>query len=66
MVEATGGIEALQLREASTPVAGRGEIVVRNEFAGVNYIDTYHRSGVYPVNLPFVPGRCGVLDALQV
>lgn len=34
-----------------------GEILVRNHFAGVNYIDTYHRTGLYPMPVPFIPGR---------
>lgn len=59
VVAATGGVEALQLKEVPEPRAKAGEIVVQNEFSGVNYIDTYHRTGIYPVSLPFVPGRCG-------
>jgi NADPH2:quinone reductase len=38
---------------------GPGEVVVRLAAAGLNYIDTYHRSGLYPRDLPFVPGQEG-------
>ncbi len=41
------------------PTAGLGEIVVDVAAAGLNYIDTYHRTGLYPVELPFVPGLEG-------
>ncbi len=58
-VEAFGGPEALRLAEAAEPVPQAGEIVVRVEAAGVNFIDVYHRSGLYPNPLPFVPGLEG-------
>ena len=38
---------------------GTGEIVVRCEASGINYLDTYHRTGLYPNPLPFVPGMEG-------
>jgi NADPH2:quinone reductase len=48
----TGGPEVLELREVTTPDPGPGEILVRHEAIGVNFIDTYHRSGLYAVDLP--------------
>lgn len=33
------------------------QVLIRNEYIGVNYIDTYHRDGSYPLPLPFIPGR---------
>ena len=54
-----GGPEVLSFEEAPEPAAGPGEVVVRLEAIGLNYIDTYHRAGLYPVDLPCVPGMEG-------
>jgi NADPH2:quinone reductase len=51
-----GGPEVLELVRLEAPTPGPGAILVRNEAIGVNYIDTYHRSGLYPVPLPCVLG----------
>ena len=50
--------------EASKP--GAGEVLVRNTAVGLNYIDTYHRSGLYPVPLPATLGMegAGVVEAV--
>jgi NADPH2:quinone reductase len=50
--EQTGGPEVLELVEVETPKPGPGEVLIRHEAIGVNFIDTYHRSGLYPVKLP--------------
>ncbi|MGH3843977.1 MAG: quinone oxidoreductase family protein [Pseudonocardiaceae bacterium] len=55
----TGGPEVLQLAELPDPQPGPGQLVVEVAASGVNYIDTYHRSGAYPMPLPFVPGSEG-------
>ena len=55
-VSSTGGPEALAYVEVARPKAGRGEVVVRIEAVGVNYLDVYHRSGLYPMQTPFTPG----------
>jgi len=47
-----GGPEVLQLDELATPTPGSGLVLVAVELAGVNYIDTYHRSGLYKVTPP--------------
>jgi NADPH2:quinone reductase len=54
-----GGPEVLSFEPAPEPAAGPGEVVVRLEAIGLNYIDTYHRAGHYPVDLPCVPGMEG-------
>lgn len=54
--EQTGGPEVLQLVDASTPTPGPGQVLVRHVAIGVNFIDTYHRTGLYPVKLPCIPG----------
>ncbi|WP_374469456.1 quinone oxidoreductase [Phenylobacterium sp.] len=64
--EETGGPEVLQLVEVETPAPGPGQILVRHEAIGVNFIDTYHRSGLYPVKLPAGLGGegAGVVEAV--
>jgi NADPH2:quinone reductase len=65
-IDAFGGPEVLRLADIPDPVAGNGEIVVRSEASGINYLDTYHRTGLYPNPLPFVPGMegAGVVTAV--
>ncbi|WP_066463365.1 quinone oxidoreductase family protein [Sanguibacter suarezii] len=61
-----GGPEVLELREIPVPVPGEGELLVRVAAAGVNFIDTYRRSGVYRIDYPSVLGSEGagvVVDA---
>jgi NADPH2:quinone reductase len=55
-VEATGGPEVLRYVEVETPRPGAGQVLVRIEAIGVNYIDVYHRTGLYKLPLPFTPG----------
>jgi NADPH2:quinone reductase len=55
----TGGPEVLRLAELPDPEPGPGQLLVELAAAGVNYVDTYHRSGAYPMPLPFVPGSEG-------
>ena len=56
-VHETGGPEVLRWETVPDPIAGTGEIVVRIEASGVNFIDIYQREGLYPVPLPFTPGQ---------
>ncbi len=65
VAEETGGPEVLRPRTRPTPQPGPGQVLVRTEATGVNFIETYQRSGVYPVDLPFVPGTeaVGVIEA---
>ena len=51
-LEKTGGPEVLQVTEVAIPAPGAGEILVRHAAIGVNFIDTYHRTGLYPIRLP--------------
>jgi NADPH2:quinone reductase len=63
-VETFGGPEVLRLADVPDPEAGRGQLLVRVEAAGVNFIDVYHRTGLYPNPLPLVPGQeaAGVVE----
>ncbi|NEX93970.1 quinone oxidoreductase [Caulobacter sp. 17J65-9] len=65
-IQRTGGPEVLQVVDLPVPTPGPGEILVRQEAVGLNYIDTYHRSGLYPVQLPLVLGGegAGVVEAV--
>ena len=49
---ANGGPDVLDLVDLPDPVPGPGQVLVRQTAIGVNYIDTYHRSGLYPLRLP--------------
>ena len=64
--EATGGPEVLRLADIPSPLPGPGEVLVRVEAAGINFIDVYQRSGLYPVPLPGAPGLegAGVIESL--
>jgi NADPH2:quinone reductase len=56
VVSTPGGPEVLEFTESEDPVPGPGEILIDVAAAGVNFIDTYHRSGRYPLQTPFVLG----------
>lgn len=51
-VTSAGGPEVMQLVQADLPAPGAGMVRVANRAIGINYIDTYHRSGTYPLPLP--------------
>jgi len=61
-----GGPEKLRYEEVPTPTPGAEEALVRIEAIGLNYIDTYHRTGLYKMPLPFTPGveAAGVVAAV--
>src|ERR1700752_2792188 len=61
-----GGPEVLEAAEVETPTPGPGQVRVRNAAIGLNYIDTYQRSGLYPIRFPAVLGQeaAGVVDAV--
>jgi NADPH2:quinone reductase len=59
VVERTGGPEVLQQQDRPTPEPGPGEVCVDVAACGVNFIDIYQRSGVYPMDLPFIAGSEG-------
>jgi NADPH2:quinone reductase len=56
-VHATGGPDALRLEEVERPTVGPGQVLVKIEAAGVNYVDVYQRTGLYKVAMPFTPGQ---------
>lgn len=64
--EQTGGPEVIQWHEVDLPQPGPGEVLIRHEAVGLNYIDTYFRSGLYPAALPSGLGMeaAGVVEAV--
>src|ERR1700692_1741856 len=53
----TGGPEVLEVVDLPVPEPGPGQIRVRHRAIGLNFIDTYQRSGLYPMRLPAVLGQ---------
>ena len=65
-IHKTGGPEVLQWEDVSVPAPGQGEVQVRHKAVGLNYIDTYHRTGLYPLPLPSGIGLegAGVIESV--
>lgn len=61
-----GGPEVLRIEDVPVPQAGPGQALIKISAIGVNYLDIYHRTGVYPLPLPLTPGTeaAGVIAAL--
>lgn len=66
VAQKSGGPEVLELTERPDLAAGAGELLVETRAIGVNFIETYQRSGLYPVDYPFTPGSeaSGVVAAV--
>jgi NADPH2:quinone reductase len=62
----TGGPDVLEAERIAIPSPGPGEVLVRHEAVGLNFIETYHRSALYPVPLPSGLGTeaAGVIEAV--
>jgi NADPH2:quinone reductase len=65
-IDEQGGPEVMAWRELPDPVAGPGQVVVEVGAAGLNFIDTYQRSGLYKVALPYVLGLEGAGAVIEV
>ncbi len=65
-IHASGASAVMKLEEVPTPTAGEGQLLVKLEAAGLNFIDTYQRSGQYKMEHPFTPGLegAGVVEAV--
>src|SRR6185503_19578847 len=66
VVHNCGGPEVLTYQETETPTPKAGEALVKLEAIGLNYIDVYHRTCLYPLPRPFIPGMeaAGVVEAI--
>ena len=51
-ISKNGGPEVLELKDITLEDPKSGEVLIQNKAIGLNYIDTYHRSGLYPIILP--------------
>ncbi|MCV7226863.1 quinone oxidoreductase family protein [Mycolicibacterium komossense] len=62
----TGGPEVLTFVEKPQPEPGTGQVLIKADAVGVNFIDTYFRSGLYPREVPFIVGSevCGTVAAI--
>ena len=65
-IEAPGGPEAMRLVDVSVGEPGPGEVRIRHRACGINFIDVYHRTGMYPLPLPAGIGMegAGVVEAV--
>jgi NADPH2:quinone reductase len=66
VVHELGGPEKLTLETVDVPAPGPGQIKIRSRAIGLNFIDTYQRSGLYKVPLPFVAGNEGAGEVIAV
>ena len=66
VVENTGSPSVMKWRDVEIGRPGKGQVTVRAKAIGVNFIDIYQRSGLYPMPLPFTPGgeMCGEVEAV--
>ena len=62
-----GGPEVLEIQDIEIGKPGQKEVLVKNLSIGLNFIDTYHRSGLYPIPLPSGIGleACGVIEGFK-
>jgi NADPH2:quinone reductase len=65
-IHATGGPEVLQWEDVSVADPGPGEVRLRHTAVGLNFIDVYHRIGLYPLPLPVTPGLEGAGEVVAV
>jgi NADPH2:quinone reductase len=65
-IHKNGGPEVLQWEEVEVGDPGSGQVRIRQEAAGLNFIDVYHRTGLYKQQMPFTPGveGAGIVDAV--
>lgn len=66
IIEQNGGPEVLEYKELSRPKIGANEVLIRHTHVGLNFIDTYMRTGLYPIPMPFILGTeaAGVIEEI--
>src|SRR5687768_1282028 len=65
-VHEVGGPDVLRWEEVPFEPPGKGQVRVRHHFLGLNYIDIYHRTGLYKQPLPFTPGMEGAGEVVAL
>ncbi len=65
-IQSHGGPDVMKYEEIQVGTPGQGHVKIKQHAIGVNYIDTYHRSGLYPQQMPFIPGSEGAGDVIEV
>jgi NADPH2:quinone reductase len=65
-IHQTGGLDVLSWEEVEVGEPGPGQVRLRQQAAGLNFIDVYHRTGLYPQGLPFTPGveGAGIIETV--
>lgn len=65
-IHQAGGPDVLQWEEIEVGAPGPGQVLLRQTAVGLNFIDVYHRTGLYPLPLPFIPGMeaAGTVEAV--
>lgn len=65
-IQRAGGPDVLEYMQVELPAPGPGEVLIRQSAIGVNFIDVYQRTGLYPVPTPYTPGQegAGVIEAV--
>lgn len=56
-IQSQGGLEVLEIREVDVPTPKEGQVLIKVQWAGVNFIDTYQRGGVYKLPMPYILGN---------
>lgn len=57
LINGTGDLDVIKYQDYPVPTIGDSELLIKNKYAGVNYIESYFRKGIYPVEKPYVLGR---------
>ena len=65
-IHQTGGPEVLQLEDVTVGAPAKGQVKIRHRAIGLNFIEIYFRKGVYPAELPFIPGNEGAGEVIAV
>ncbi len=67
-IKQTGGPDVMQWEETDVGEPGPGQVRLRQTAVGLNFIDVYHRTGLYPLPMPFVPGMeaAGIVDLVGI
>lgn len=66
IIKENGDVDKLIYEEVPTPKVSEGSVLVKNHVAGINFIDTYQRRGLYKVPLPYTPGTEGAGEVVEV